>query len=119
MTLDAPVIAVANGPVGIAITPDGSTAYTANSDDTLTPIDLRTQPATASTPIPVGTLSQPDGISIDPSGTRAYAANASDSVTPVNLRASPPVPERPIAVASPSASARASTVPNASADRRK
>ena len=46
-------IAVGTSPTGIAITPDGTTAYVSNAGaDTVSPIDTATN--TAGTPIPVG-----------------------------------------------------------------
>ena len=95
-------IAIANGPLGIAVAPDGATAYTANTDDTVTPIDLTTEPPKASAPLSVGSLTQPDGIAISPDGDTAYVANASNTVTPINLTTSPPRPESPVEVGSAS-----------------
>ena len=75
-------ITVGSEPIGVAITPGGSTVYVANSvSATLTPIDTSTD--TAGTPITV--LSGPSGIAITPDGTTVYVTNAdSNKVTPVN-----------------------------------
>ena len=69
-------------PVGIAITPDGATAYVANlGADNVTPIDIATN--TAGTPIAVG--DSPCGIAITPDGATAYVTNAgADNVTPID-----------------------------------
>ena len=87
-----------NGPLGIAITPDGSTAYVTNSlGDTVTPINLLTHPATVGTPIRVG--SGPSAIAITANGRFAYVTNFnSNSVTPINLLAHPASVERSIHV---------------------
>ncbi len=86
------------GPAGIAITPDGSTAYvtddgTLNSlADTVTPIDLKTMKPLA--PIKVG--GGPQGIAITPDGSKAFVADAGSiiagqpgrighQVTPIDL----------------------------------
>ncbi len=76
-------ITVGPNPFGIAITPEGSTAYVANA--TVTPIDTATN--TAETPITVG--ASPGGIAITPNGATAYVANAgvncsSNTVTPID-----------------------------------
>ena len=58
-------VAVGSQPEGIAITPDGKTAYVANSGaNTVTPIDVA--PGKADTPIVVG--STPTAIALTPSG---------------------------------------------------
>lgn len=87
-----------NGPLGIAITPNGSFAYVTNSlGDTVSPIDLSTSPATVSAPIRVG--SGPAAIAIAPNGLVAYVTNFnSNTVTPIDLATSPATAERPIAV---------------------
>ena len=76
------------GPSGIAITPNGQTAYVVNNDDdTVTPITLATD--TPGTPIAVGDA--PVGIAITPDGTKAYVTNqAADTVTPITLATSTP-----------------------------
>jgi PKD repeat protein len=95
-------IAVANGPLGIAVTPDGSRAYTANTDDTVTPIDLATTPATPGAAFSVGSITQPDGIAISPDGQTAYVANATNTVTPIDIAGKTPRSEAPVQVGSAS-----------------
>jgi len=87
-----------NGPLGIAIAPDGNTAYVTNSNgSTVTPIDLKSNPLTLETPIHVG--SGPAAIAIVPDGATAYVSNFnSNTVTPIDLATSPATPGRPIAV---------------------
>ncbi len=98
---------VADDPTAIAITPDGTTAFVANSGDnvpvshapgaidTVTPINLLT--GTAGKPITVG--NNPDAIAITPDGTMAYVANSGGStVTPINV--STEEPGTPITVGS-------------------
>ncbi|TMK38192.1 MAG: YncE family protein, partial [Actinobacteria bacterium] len=77
-----PGIAITS-PHGIAITPDGKTAYVTNpSASTVTPIDTATNVAEA----PFGAGSSPNGIAITPDGTTAYVTNdGDDSVTPITL----------------------------------
>ena len=65
-------IPVGNDPDGIAITPDGKTAYVANSgDDTVTPIETATNTA--------GTRSRSGpprfAIAVTPNGKTAYVAD--------------------------------------------
>lgn len=86
------------GPLGIAITPDASTAYVTNSlGNTVTPIYLKTAPPKVGAPIKVG--SGPAAIAITPNGDIAYVTNFnSNTVTPINLKTSPPTPERSIPV---------------------
>ncbi len=95
-------ISVPGGPLGVAVTPDGKMALTANNDNTVTPIDLTTSPASASASLSVGSLSQPDGIAIAPDGKTAYVANATNTVTPINLATTPPQPEAAVQVGAPS-----------------
>ena len=62
-------------PGGIAITPDGKTAYIANVDSgTVTPITMATN--TTGEPIRVGKA--PGPIAITPDGKTAYVANGAD-----------------------------------------
>ena len=86
------------GPLGIAVTPDGTTALVTNSlSDTVTPITISTTPARIGQPIRVG--SGPAAVAITPNGNVAYVTNFnSNTVTPINLRTKPPTPERAIAV---------------------
>jgi DNA-binding beta-propeller fold protein YncE len=83
-------IPVGGTPAGIAITPDGATAYVTSPDnDTVVPVNLTA--GIAGKPIP-----DPDGptgaIAITPDGDTAYVTNygggsQNGSVTPVNLAA--------------------------------
>lgn len=70
-------------PGGIAITPDGATAYVSNScGDTVTPINLLSDKA--GPPITVG--SNPTGIAIAPDGDTAYVTDfGSNTVVPIDL----------------------------------
>ncbi len=95
-------ISVPGGPLGIAITPNGKLALTANNDNTVTPIDLTSSPASAAAPVSVGSLSQPDGIAIAPDGKTAYVANATNTVTPIDLASSPLKSEAAVQVGAPS-----------------
>jgi DNA-binding beta-propeller fold protein YncE len=87
-----------NGPLGIAIAPNGDTAYVTNSSgDTVTPIDIKSSPFSLETPIRVG--SGPAAIAISPNGTWAYVSNFnSNTVTPIDLATSPARTSRPIRV---------------------
>ncbi len=95
-------ISVPDGPLGIAVTPNGAMAYTANNDNTVTPINLATNPATPRATFSVGSITQPDGITIAPNGRTAFVANASNTVTPINIAAKTPRAEVPIPVGSAS-----------------
>jgi YVTN family beta-propeller protein len=84
-------IAALDDPEGVAITPDGSTAYvtyanTFNSNSnnaSLLPIDTAT--GTPGTPIALGT-SAAEGIAITPDGSTAFVTDqVSNTVTPVDL----------------------------------
>src|SRR3989440_300106 len=88
-----PQTCICAGPIpfpGIAITPDGKTAYVANPvSNTVTPIALATN--TPGTPIAAGT--SPHGIAITPDGKTAYVANeVSSTVTPIALATNTPGP---------------------------
>jgi YVTN family beta-propeller protein len=78
-------IPAGTAPWGIAITPDGKTAYVTNNTSpvgSVTPIDLATN--TAGTPIPIGR--DPRGIAITPDGTTAYVTSYPNrSVYPIDL----------------------------------
>ncbi len=68
-------IPVGVGPDGIAITPDGTRAYVANSGaNTVTVIDTATN-TVIGPPIPIGLGTSPRQIAISPDGQRAYTAN--------------------------------------------
>ena len=65
-------ITVGAGPVGVAVSPDGTRAYVTNlGDDTVSVIDTATNTVTAT--IPVG--DDPVGVAVSPDGTRAYVTN--------------------------------------------
>ncbi len=87
-------IAALDDPEGVAITPDGSTAYvtyentfSSNSNKaSLLPIDTAT--GTPATPIALGT-SAAEGIAITPDGSTALVTDqVGDTVTPVDLASS-------------------------------
>ncbi len=77
-----------SGPNGIAITPDGKTAYVANgNDNTVTPINLAS--GTPGGPIAVGGF--PFGVAISPDAKTVYVANNNDNtVTPINVATNTP-----------------------------
>ncbi|HYI80726.1 MAG TPA: PKD domain-containing protein [Thermoleophilaceae bacterium] len=79
---------------GVAIVPDGSTAYVADENgDSVTPIDTATN--TRGTPIPAG--STPRSIGITPDGATAYVANrSSNNVTPIDTASNTPLPSIPV-----------------------
>jgi YVTN family beta-propeller protein len=87
-----------NGPLGIAIAPNGRTAYVTNSlGSTVTPVDLTTTPATLGPGIKVG--SGPSAIAITADGKTAYVSNFNaNTVTPIDLTTSPATPGTPIHV---------------------
>jgi YVTN family beta-propeller protein len=89
-----------NGPLGIAIAPNAKTAYVTNSlSNTVTPIDLATNPPTPQSPIHVG--SGPAAIAITANGDMAYVTNFNaNTVTPIDLATNPPTPQSPIHVGS-------------------
>jgi YVTN family beta-propeller protein len=89
-------IPVGSSPWPIAITPDGATAYVANSaSNNVTPIDTSTN--TPGAPIAVG--SGPQSIAITPDGTTAYVGNSgATTVTPIDLTTDPATPGTPITV---------------------
>lgn len=72
------------GPVGSAITPDGQKAYVANSDNTVTVINLTTLTTTTLSDPSFG-FNTPQTIAITPDGSKAYVTNFSgNSVTVIN-----------------------------------
>ena len=76
-------------PAGIAISPNGSTAYVAvPGADQVVPINL----ATNTTGSPIQLEIAPVAVAISPDGTTAYAVTAAndDSVTPINLATGTP-----------------------------
>jgi YVTN family beta-propeller protein len=78
-------IPVGFGPIGIAISPDGSRVYVSNYvDGTVSVIDTATNTQTALVAVGLGPL----GITVDTTGTYAYVNNAnSDSVSIIDLSA--------------------------------
>ena len=79
------------GPGDAAVTPDGSLALVADSDGTLTVIDLRASPVTRLANITVGPANL-ENVAIAPDSTTAYVTNSqNNTVTPVDLTARPPV----------------------------
>jgi YVTN family beta-propeller protein len=77
-------ILVGGSPSGIAITPDGATAYVTSPDNnTVVPINLAT--GTPGKPIPAG--DDPQAIAINPQGTAAYVVNMNGgNVTVLRLK---------------------------------
>jgi YVTN family beta-propeller protein/VCBS repeat-containing protein len=75
-------ISVGMGPVGIAITPDGTRVYVSNfDDDTVSVIDTTTTPNTVVATIPVG--DEPIDVAITPNGSWAYVTNSADNTVSV------------------------------------
>ena len=76
------IIMVGTGPIGIAVSPDGSKVYVANiSADNISVIDTRTNIVV--TTIAVGTA--PIGIAVSPDGSKLYVGNGgSDNVSVIN-----------------------------------
>jgi DNA-binding beta-propeller fold protein YncE len=86
-------IKVGLGPQGIAISPDGTTAYVTDAGaipslsqagppaKTVTPIDLATDAAGRAIPVGNG----PEAITVTPGGTAFVANTDSESVTPIDL----------------------------------
>jgi YVTN family beta-propeller protein len=68
---DGAAIKVGGSPVSVAITPDGTRAYVANSALGVSVIDTATNTVEALLRVPAG----PFGIAISPDGSRAYVAN--------------------------------------------
>jgi YVTN family beta-propeller protein len=84
-------IPVGDGPVGVAITPDGKTAYVTNMrSSSVTPIDTATNKAgraiSVRRPLDYGDP-RPAGVAITPDGKTAYVADSGVfSVTPIDTR---------------------------------
>jgi YVTN family beta-propeller protein len=64
---------------GVAVNPEGTKVYVANSGGTLFVIDSSTNTVTST--VSVG--EEPDGISISPEGTKVYVANTFDGTVSV------------------------------------
>jgi DNA-binding beta-propeller fold protein YncE len=95
----ASLIPVGQAPYGIAISPNGATAYVSNSGSaTVTPISLNAGAVGGQTgaPIPVGR--NPEGIAMSSSGTVVVADSGSGAVTVINTSNNTPGP--PITVGS-------------------
>lgn len=77
-------VSVGTDPDGIAVTPNGNTAYVANhGDNTVRPIDLTTDPPTPGTAITVG--AGPTHVFVNPTGTSVFVVNNSaSSVSVIN-----------------------------------
>lgn len=92
------VIGGFNGPLGIALAPNGRTAYVTNSlGNTVIPMNLAGSSASLGAPIKVG--SGPAAVAVADSGAVAFVTNFNaNSVTPINLRTNPPTPGTPIKV---------------------
>jgi S-layer protein (TIGR01567 family) len=66
-------VTVGRNPLGVAVSPDGSKVYAANSkDNTVSVIDTATNTVIAT--IPVGTY--PEGVAVSPDGTKVYVTNS-------------------------------------------
>ena len=75
-------ITVGNGPLGLALSPNGTRLLVSNTvDGTVSVIDTSTNKVVATTA--VGTF--PVGLAFDPSGTRFFVVNATGAVTPVSF----------------------------------
>jgi YVTN family beta-propeller protein len=92
------VISGFNGPLGIAITPDGRTALVTNSlGNSVTPIRLSGETGVRESPIKVG--GAPAAVAISTNGATAYVTNFNaNTVTPIDLTANPPTTAAPIKV---------------------
>ena len=96
-------IEVGSDPFGIAVSPDGETAYvtTGNgalgSTDSLVPIDVNSD--TAASPIPLGHAGDATSVVVTPDGTTAFVTmQQADTVVPVDLAAGAagtPIPVSP------------------------
>jgi DNA-binding beta-propeller fold protein YncE len=86
----APIDVVDRTPEGIAITPDGATAFVTGAAG-VTPIDVETRTAGATIEVP----GNPEGVAITPDGTTAFVtANTAGTVTPIDVAtrsAGPPI----------------------------
>ena len=102
-TPPVPAIPVGPGPSGIAITPDGGTAYVVNGQTPGTVTPIHTADNSTGAAISVG--DSPVAIAITPDGKTAYVTNSdSHDVTPIDTasntaRTPISVPERPYGIA--------------------
>ena len=85
-------ITVGSTPFGIAITPDGKTAYVTNAgDNTVTPIDVATNTAGAAIHVGSRSFGTPVAVAITPDGKTAYVTNYGDNtVTPISVATNAP-----------------------------
>jgi YVTN family beta-propeller protein len=78
-------IAVGSGPIGVAVTPDGTKVYVANNGSAnVSVIHTATKdPASKSVvkTVPVGNF--PTGVAVTPDGTKVYVANMTDNTVSV------------------------------------
>ena len=75
-------ITVGSGPISVAVSPDGTRAYTANlSANTVSVINTATNTVTAT--IALGANRNPYSVAVSPDGTRAYTANLSANTVSV------------------------------------
>ena len=78
-------VATGNYPWGVAVTPNGQTAYVANQgDSTLTPVNLTTNTALAPIDISDGDdYANPYDLAVNPSGSEVFVANRSGNTIAV------------------------------------
>jgi YVTN family beta-propeller protein len=69
------LLTVGNGPMGMAVSPDGSRLYVTNSDDNTLSVVATADLGVIAT-VPVGTV--PSCVAVSPDGTRLYVANKFD-----------------------------------------
>ena len=75
-------IAVGNGPKGVAVSPDGTRVYVANSlGDSVSVISTTVTPQSVTTTISVG--DGPAGVAVHPDGSKVYVANSSGDTVSV------------------------------------
>ena len=107
-------IPVGEGPLAIAMTPNGKTAYVVNSlSDTVTPITTATN--IPGRPIPVGgdpADNDPSAIAITPNGKTAYVVNTlGHTVTPITVATNTAGPAIPAGLDRPSSRSRLTARP--------
>jgi len=89
-------LAVGSGPIGAAVTPDGSKVYVANAVDNTVSVIVTATNTVIGSPIPVGTF--PVGDAVTPDGSKVYVTNLLDSTVSVIATATNTVVGSPIAV---------------------
>jgi YVTN family beta-propeller protein len=93
----AATITVGNGPVGVAVTPDGKHAYVTNAAFSIGSVSvIDTAVNSVGDTIPVGTA--PFGVAVTPDGKHAYVANLEDNTVSVIATATNTVVGLPIPV---------------------